>query len=232
MKDIQGKYFRDTDGTIRSPFANIATVFWDEATDYDTYIKNYLKSKGFLDELKASLFGADFFDMMMPVGYIYTSLYSTDPETLFGGKWNRLTSTFLYGAGTSDPVDASATTAKFGEANVTLNSNQMPAHGHGITFTGGGSHSHQITLPIRGIPDNSSTDDQPLDFNSISAGPVHSLFPDKGVTTIRNVSYNTGSSGGTPSATIAMTGGGQSHNNMPPYMRVYMWKKIKKAADV
>lgn len=149
---------------------------------------------------------------LYPVGSIYLSVNSTNPGTIFGGTWSQLKDRFLLGAGSTYSNGATG-----GASAVTLTTSQIPAHTH--TFTGSsattssaGSHTHKIGRDIDG-------------GSGSSRYTVHS----EGTSGADGTS-STGSAGAhthtlTAKGTNASTGGGGSHNNMPPYLVVYMWKR-------
>ena len=127
-------------------------------------------------------------DEIYPVGSIYMSVNSTDPGTLFGGTWARITGKFLLAAtdgGSSGASQAAGNTG--GEATHTLTTDEMPSHGHKTLYYNSGG-------------------DQSWGFNFSSPG---------------------GLSGNTQltSSGIEPTGGGGAHNNMPPYLAVYIWQR-------
>ena len=83
-------------------------------------------------------------DKIWPIGSVYISVNSTDPSSLFGGKWEQLKDRFLLGCGTK----TNGTTG--GEEFHTLNTNEMPWHNHcymASTDWGSGEGSPQITFP-------------------------------------------------------------------------------------
>lgn len=140
----------------------------------------------------------------MPVGSIYLSVNTINPSTYFGGTWERIKGRFLLGAD-----DSSYTINNTGgEANVTLSVNQIPSHNHGAWLNNGGGHNHAFWF---GGGANSGNGNQIPVANSRwgqdYAGQTDGSHDHGGVT----VDYK---------------GGGQSHNNMPPYLVVYMWKRI------
>ena len=148
-------------------------------------------------EPKGSGSGNITLDDVYPVGSIYISVSSTSPSSLFGGTWSQLTDTFLYASNTAD----TGTTAPNGqgEATHTLTVDEMPSHTHNNT---NGSNR------FMGMGMSSSQADTTSGFTS------------------GNLWNNTGKA----NTTIAKTGGDTNgntvpHNNMPPYMRVYMWKR-------
>lgn len=149
-------------------------------------------------------------DSTYPVGSIYMSGNSTSPATLFGGTWSQLENRFLLGAGSSYTAGNTG-----GAATVTLTTTQIPSHTH--TFTGSSattsSDSHTHTVPnTRG--DNSGSGNKCESWSSASASG-------RTVTTSSDSHTHTVTAKGTNSS----TGGGGSHNNMPPYLVVYMWKR-------
>jgi hypothetical protein len=132
--------------------------------------------------------------LVYPVGSIYTSIVSTNPNTLFGfGTW------VAFGAGRvlvgRDSGDTDFDTAEEtgGAKTHALTSAEMPAHIHG---------SMDGFSSFRGLTSQN-----------------------------RNITYNvvsgTGNASGTaPAATnTTSTGGGGAHNNLQPYIVVYMWKR-------
>jgi len=120
------------------------------------------------------------FDKIYPVGSIYMSVVSNNPDELFGGAWVQLKDRFLLGAG--DTYTGGDTG---GEVTHTLTVNEIPSHSHHQNCSGGGDNT---------------------DYFSVERGPCSAND--------KIGEYNTGS-----------TGGGQAHNNMPPYLVVYMWQR-------
>lgn len=84
-----------------------------------------------------------------------------------------------------------------GAANVTLTTNQMPSHTHAIQR-------------------NDTWESAGFTIIDLKSGSKWGVGPNK--------TY-TGDAGVGPYGNIANTGGGQSHNNMPPYRVVSMWRR-------
>lgn len=132
-----------------------------------------------------------------PIGYIYMSMSSTDPGTIFGGTWTRINGYFLYCTSTSKTTGGSTTTG-----STTLTLSQVPSHYHdirwesytsntGVTITRTGSGQQVLNVP--GFEWSYNTK------NAKSTGA--NLF--------------TNAEGG---------GGGHTHSqNLPPYMTCYAW---------
>ena len=144
------------------------------------------------------------FDKIYPVGTIYMSVAATNPSTYFGGTWEQIQDRFLLGCSSTH---ANGTTG--GEEMHALTINEMPSHTHTVSWGGGHSHSANF-LEVR-----SKINGQ--DSNNVGR-PVGSYFDSTGIIT---------TSDGSHTHSIGYTGSGAAHNNMPPYLAVYMWKRVE-----
>lgn len=146
------------------------------------------------------------FNLVYPVGSIYMSVNSTSPATLFGGTWVQLKDRFLLGAG-----DSYTNGKTGGEATHTLTITEMPSHNHSSPTGKAGSHSHYLGA-----------------YNSGSEASGYGVGLAGGFQNRIMVSTTTGNStasAGEHTHTISSQGGSGAHNNMPPYLAVYMWKR-------
>lgn len=135
--------------------------------------------------------------MMWPVGSIYISVSATSPQTLFGGTWERIQDTFLLAAGRTYAAGKTG-----GEASHTLTTAEMPSHGHNPANQAG----------YYGFITNSQKAFTVGDMGSQSGSGRYYPYAAAAFDISRNTLTGT-------------TGGGNSHNNMPPYLAVYVWKR-------
>jgi hypothetical protein len=131
-----------------------------------------------------------------PVGSIYLSVNDTSPETLFGGTWERIKDMFLLTAG-----DTYAAGATGGEATHTITVDEMPSHGKHLRHTSTG-------------------------VGSVGSGNAAGAYMDSYAISVygsdgRGWNY----SGGEYYPAGFEVGGSKPHNNMPPYLAVYAWKR-------
>lgn len=70
------------------------------------------------------------FDAIYPVGSIYLAYNHTNPGTLFGGTWTRITNAFLWATTSTGTIGQTG-----GEQTVTLTEAQLPAHSHGSVYS-------------------------------------------------------------------------------------------------
>ena len=160
---------------------------------------------------------------LYPVGAVYISVQSTSPASLFGGTWEQLKNRFLLGAGGSYSAGGTG-----GEATHTLTTSETPAHSH-----------------TRGTMDITGT--FITRWDDVSGGGI--IFPSQFVTG----AFAAGNSGGERyyregqykttkpthndklmfnasrnwTGSTSSVGGNGAHNNMPPYLAVYMWKRVR-----
>lgn len=156
-----------------------------------------------------------------PVSSVFIGYTATNPATLLGGgTWVQIAQgQMLIGQNPAD-VDFDTLGDTGGEKAHTLIGPEMPTHDHAagqLTTTGTGS-AHTHDTPIRHLA------------TTTTGGTAER---------VTDVSNALGSSGSAVTATIAGStahthgvggdtgdaGGGGAHNNMPPYLTVYIWRR-------
>ena len=186
--------------------------------------------------------GFNVVDLIYPVGSIYMSVNETSPQTLFGGIWEQLKDRFLLGAGATYSAGQTG-----GSATHTLGVNELPSHTHGISITTSenGSHTH-----TRGSMNITGSANDALGSWGHDGGSSNMTV--SGALTLGGKTGECGSAGSTikkfqlgldasqgwtgetssngshthsVSGNSGATGSSAAHNNMPPYIVVYMWKR-------
>lgn len=167
-------------------------------TDYGTT----LPSSPATNQLFFQTVGSNFvLDNVYPVGSIYMNVNSTNPGTLFGGTWEQIQGRFLLGMSSSYPAGSQG-----GEATHTLTTSELPEHTHGV----GESSNCAFVYPSSRINSaTSSTGNYALNLNNT----VNSYVTEKSTGLGRLVTVDN------------METRDQAHNNMPPYLSVYIWKR-------
>lgn len=141
--------------------------------------------------------GKPLWELIYPVGSLYLSAVDTDPGVLFGGTWERIRDRFLLAAGTAYGAGTTG-----GEAVHTLAESELPAHAHDPANQAG----------YYGFITNSRKAFTVGDMGVQSGSGRYYPYAPAAFDVIRNT--KTGS-----------VGGGKAHNNMPPYLAVYVWQR-------
>lgn len=208
--------------------ANKVSDITDESTDVQ-----YPTAKAVYDKFNSII------DIVYPVGSIYMSANSVSPKVLFGGEWERLKDAFLLASG--DVYEAGSTG---GSATVTLTEEQMPSHTHiqnphnhtqNSHNHSQNAHSHHtsendeyfVTSESNGANNTrvqyNSNGNRYVDGMTTSSTPFHHRTATQSVTATNQSATATNQE---TTATNQNTGGGQPHDNMPPYLSIYAWKRI------
>ena len=138
-------------------------------------------------------------DYICPVGGIYISTLPQSPATLYGGSWERIEDRFLLCAGQTFVPGSVG-----GEAQTTLEMTHIPAHRHQMSF-----------LPAEGEVTEVATWSHGLLHSATAALPSdRQSYP---------YTYGTSYTGGVWDA--YHNGSTAAHNNMPPYLAVYVWRR-------
>lgn len=148
------------------------------------------------------MYGEKLIDLIYPVGAIYMSVNNVNPGAVLGGTWVQIKDAFLLACG-----DTYANAATGGEATHVLTENEMPSHAH---YPTGSTAAERDTWRAALIKDISGR-----------SGKLAMASGSDRYGVASNAAWeDVGLAGETGS-----TGGGQAHNNMPPYLAVYMWKR-------
>lgn len=140
-------------------------------------------------------------EIMYPVGSIYMSTQNKNPKDLFNfGTWEKIENKFLLSASSTHPINEQG-----GSETVTLTEAQMPKHNHVQTSRDPSAD----TLNPAGVGKD----------NSDRVGPGTY----KTTVSYQNANQQKWASGWTMNT--HSRGNSEAHNNMPPYLAVYMWKR-------
>ncbi|EAX87937.1 hypothetical protein TVAG_054700 [Trichomonas vaginalis G3] len=144
------------------------------------------------------------FDLMNPVGSIYTSMEAGGPQVMFGvGAWEQIVDRFLYCANSSKETGGSKK----------ISVDNLPPHSHSGTTSSNGNHSHrvckqgyntvsQISMQIQ-VMSRTHFPNDPVDWNGMWTDTT-----------------------GNHQHTFTTTSTGNGTDYMPPYMTVYAWYRI------
>lgn len=142
---------------------------------------------------------------MYPIGSVYmTANAAFDPNAEWGGAWVKIENRFLLGSGTK------VVGAQGGEENVTLSTSQMPRHSHS-----------RGSMDITGNLANGDINLEDVSGAIYYRGEAYN-GPGGGWLTTGQMGFKASRSW---SGNTSSIGGGNSHNNMPPYQVVNIWKR-------
>lgn len=150
-----------------------------------------------------------------PVGSIYMSINSTNPNNLFGGNWESLASGRML----------------IGQSGAYPNATEGGESAHVLTKAEIPSHSHSGTTAIKNLEGKfSSTINMSRGYyngtgivNLYSAGTSYIGGGGADSNWLRNYEIDASHN---HTFTTSNTGDNEAHNNMPPYLAVYMWKRV------
>ena len=174
-------------------------------------------------------------DRVYPVGSIYLSVSNTSPNELFGGVWEKFSEgKMLIGASDKYPLNSSG-----GREQITLTTDNLPAHNHTASTNTIGNHNHNRgNMEIYGYADlggvysASGGNAFRVSFNGGNArGASHyqatndqkariELFASRNWTGTTNTTGNH-----SHTVTVNNTGSSKPFSIMNPYIAVNIWRR-------
>lgn len=171
-----------------------------------TWLRNWFYTKSEVDGLVATggTSSESITDKIYPIGSIYMSINSTNPSELFGGEWERIQDTFLLASGT---LYANGSTGGSADAVVVTHTHTQQSHSH--TNTDGNFVTSEVASANNTRVAYSSSGNRMVDGISTTNSIFHHRPTTTGTTAINNA-----------------TGVDGTGKNMPPYLAVFVWKRI------
>lgn len=203
-------YYKDNNGNLKSLGLHVEKS--DVAAKLGTQSIGSVSEPIYLKDgspQKCTNLKTSIIDLIYPIGSIYMSVNAVNPNSLFGGMWEQIKDKFLLGSGTYQNGSVG------GESTHTLTVNEMPSHTHTQnehTHTQD-QHNHLISNNGRHGMNGKNSNYAYSDGDSKSNS--NAMYTGNATPTIHGTT-----------ATNNYTGGGQPHNNMPPYIAVNIWKRI------
>lgn len=153
--------------------------------------------------------GKKLIDYIYPIGSIYMSVNATSPANLFGGSWTQLKDRFLLGAGSAYTVGSTG-----GAATHKLTVAEMPKHAHDTPFFNNMTNNGEGKSDFIGVYGKGATASAAI--KEMGASSTMEMWW---------VNQTNKAEGNEWSYLTSSKGGSSAHNNMPPYLVVYMWKR-------
>lgn len=168
----------------------------------ETFANRYSEQGGIAELGKLLL------DFTHPIGSYYWSADATNPATLFGGTWTAITGRFLMAASSTYGVGTTG-----GATSVALAAGHLPGHSHTVSGTAAsaGTHRHSIGCDYDG-----------------AGGSVYATIHKSASTSPgywAGATSSTGAHAHSVSGTASSSGAATAHENMPPYIVAYCWRR-------
>lgn len=166
-----------------------------ESDDFDVNMTTIFRDKVTMPGFQGTL--QAIYDLFWPVGSIYeTANGDFDPAVQWGGTWERITDKFLLAAGNTYTAGSTG-----GETE------------HELTESENGPHTH-----VEFLVNNAGTDKWTPPVGSCVLSNTACTYQSRGGVTESYTGWFT-------QISQSSSGKGTPHNNMPPYLAVYIWKR-------
>lgn len=200
---------------------------------FEDWVEQSKQSMADVREKLAQL-NSDLLEKVYPVGSIYVSVNNTNPGNIFGGTWERFAEgQTIFGFKESD-IDFSRGKSG-GEKEHILTVSEMPYHAHKVN-----SHTHAVPNHTHKIASSGAHRHGVYIKQNASgtSGGRNVVWPEDGHNDIWESAtpsagghtHTVNSSGGCSTSDSAPNtdaiGNGKSHNNMPPYITAFIWKRV------
>lgn len=193
-----------------------------------------MENKETINQIRASVISS-----LYPIGAIYMSTNSTNPQEIFGGKWEAFAQgRTIIGAGVSDKEFVAGTTG--GSSSQALTIQQLPAHTHTQNPHTHKGNKKQFRFWFAQFSHRDTKYNSDFLATYKNADNLNVSLSQKGCENNTN-SIGDGSNWGYRKTEISWdhepsmqnevavnqnTGNNEPHNNLQPYIVTYIWRRI------